>query len=336
MEGGLSFEEDLITECLKEITPWASSGDICSETICKECKHTLKSSILEGRYVCSNCGLDQGSVLECNTNGRIMDRHNTNIERIGTPIDPHLPKSSMGTSIRWSRNVNMLRLRKFHQWNAMPTGERGLYQVYKYITTHCSQEKFKIPKKIQDTAKTMFQVISEHFKTRGAKRKGLIAACVYYSCKQEAYPYDPSTIADAFCIRSKDISCGIRVYQTVVSGIDHPVFKTGEKTTKPEDYIGRYCTMLDIKDVQFMKISEAMCRKIVKLGICESYTPTTIALTVMAYIMEKVNPKKTHKEFCIKADVSPGTISRCKKIITENEESILPPKILKIFTSTKS
>lgn len=336
-------EEDIIRACLLEVTPWASSGkcipdvSVSDDTVisCYVCGTTDKSIIVEGHRVCPVCGVDNGTILECNTTGRTTDRHNANIERVGIPIDPHLPKSSMGTSIRWSKNSDMNRLRRFQRWGVMPSSERGLYQVYKMITTHCSKEPMAIPKSAQYTAKNMYHVIAEHYKTRGAKRIGLIAACIYYACKMEGCPRDPSDIAERFCIRNKDISCGIRTYQTVTSGIDHPIFRKNEMSTSSEDFIGRYCTMLGISDPQVMRLGEAMCKKIKMIRVCDGYTPTTIALSVLSYIMDATSQNMTHREFCNITDVSPGTVSRCKKVIQKHEAMILPKKIIEAFQTSQ-
>lgn len=346
--------EKIIRACLYTITPWASlgtcdpaktkadSGDEdeyeteMSPGPCASCGSVSGSVIMEGRQVCPECGVDSGSILECNTNGRITDRHNTNIERVGAPIDPHLPKSSMGTSIRWSKSPEMMRLRRFQQWGVMPSSERGLYQVYTMISSYCSKEPMAIPKKAQGTAKTIYQTIAEHYKTRGAKRVGLIAACVYYACKMEGCPRDPSSIAERFLIRNKDISNGIRTYQTVTSGIDHPIFRKNETSTSPEDFVGRYCTKLGIRDSQVMNLGEAMCKKITSLHICDGYTPTTIALSTLSYILDATAHSMTHREFCRITDVSPGTVSRCKRVIIANESHILPKKILTVFRSTRT
>ena len=339
--------EEVIRACLLLVTPWASSGECIpteptSDTVtvpttpgCSVCGIDETPTIVEGRCVCPGCGVDGGATLECNTTGRTTDRHNTNIERIGAPIDPQLPQSSMGTSIRWSRNSGMMRLRRFQRWGVMPSNERGLYQVYKMITTYCSKGPMAIPKKVQYTAKNMYHVISEHYRTRGAKRIGLIAACIYYACKMEGCPRDPSAIAERFLIRNKDISCGIRTFQTVTSGIDHPIFRKNEMSTSPDDFVGRYCTTLGISDSQVMRLGEAMCKKITKLRVCEGYTTSTVALSVLSYILDVTSRSMTHREFCRITDVSPGTISRCKRVIQENEHVILPKKILSAFRATR-
>ena len=162
---------------------------IRTKSITHDTSHTLHADhncvdheiIIEGRRICEECGLDLGSHLVCNTNGKITDRNHTNIERVGAPINPHLPTSSMGTSIRWSSNQDMMRIRRYQNWSVMPSKERSLYHVYTMIVEHCEKSGVSISKKCQSTAKTLYQVISGKYTTRGVKRKGLIAACVYLS-----------------------------------------------------------------------------------------------------------------------------------------------------------
>jgi transcription initiation factor TFIIB len=339
----------MIQDCLDLLTPWSSPHGVTDgegdgdgdedatgieEVRC--CDDPMNHFLDEGRSICRECGLDIGVYLECNNSCKIMDKNHNNIERVGAPINPQLPDSSMGTSIRWSRNTDMLKIRKFQQWNVMPSKERSLYHVYNMISTFCSKEDFTIPKKVQTTAKCIYQIISEHYSTRGAKRKGLIAACVYYACKIEDCPRDPAVIADMFDIRNKDISNGIRTFQAVTSGIDHPIFANNETSTTPKDYIGRFCTTLGIDDIQVVNLAEAICEKIHTLELCEFYIPTTVAAGVLTYILATLPSPPSLKRVSDLLDISTGTLSRCSKEIQEHEEEILPEKILVAFRRARN
>lgn len=310
---------------------------IRTKSITHDTSHTLHAYhncvdheiIIEGRRICEECGLDLGSHLVCNTNGKITDRNHTNIERVGAPINPHLPTSSMGTSIRWSSNQDMMRIRRYQNWSVMPSKERSLYHVYTMIVEHCEKSGVSISKKCQSTAKTLYQVISGKYTTRGVKRKGLIAACVYYACKIEGTPKDPSVIAELFEIRNKDLSTGIRIFVSVSSGIDHPMFNLIGKTTVSEDYLGRYCTLLGITDKKVFGLASAICKKIRMIKGMDFYTPTTIAASVLYYILRSVPSPPSANTISDAIDISPGTIVRCYKHIVEKETEILPSKILK-------
>lgn len=289
----------------------------------------------EGKIFCNVCGRDLGVHLVCNTNGKITDRHNSNIERVGAPINTQLPESSMGTSIRWSRNPEMARMRRYQNWSVMPSKERSLYHVYTFIANYCNNDTVSISKKAQTTAKTLYQIISERYTTRGAKRKGLIAACVYYACKYENVPKDPAIIAELFQIRNRDISTGMRIFQSISSGIDHPLLHFNEETTVPKDYLGRYCTLLGITDTKMFNIAQAICQKIETIDDMEFYTPTTIAASVMFYILQSVPSSPPIGKLADILNISSGTILKCYRDIVENEEKILPPKLVAAFRSQR-
>lgn len=308
-----------------------------TKSIVNECCSDPKNEIVvEGRRICEVCGLDLGSHLVCNTNGKITDRNNSNIERVGAPINEHLPLSSMGTTIRWSSNESMRRIRRYQNWSVMPSKERSLFQVYTIITDHCNKDGISISKKIQDTAKTLYQIINQKYSTRGVKRTGLIAACVYYACKIDGSPKDPSVIADLFKIRNKDLSTGIRIFISVSSGIEHPLFLEIGETTVSEDYLGRYCTKLGITDQKVHTLASAICKKIRLIKDMAFYTPTTIAASVLYYILRSVPSPPSAASVSDAIGISPGTILRCYKHIVDREEMILPKKLLAAIGQKKN
>lgn len=307
--------------------------DALDDYIC--CQDIMNQIPDEGHILCGVCGKDLGPFLICNTSAKICDKANSSTEVNGCPINPHLPDSSMGTTIRWTRNPSMMRIRRYQNWSVMPPKERSLYQVYLMITNSCSKEHAAIPKKVQSTAKTLFQIISDKYTTRGAKRKGLIAACVYYACKIDGSAKDPPLIADIFDIRPKDLSTGIRTFLNIASGIDHPLLKFNEDSTQAVDYLGKYCTLLGITDKKVLQLSEAICTKIHSLSILEYYTPTTLAASVIYYILESTLYCPSIKSVSSTLNISAGTINRCLKHIIEYENTILPPKIIEALKLAK-
>jgi len=331
-----SYEITMINRLFNEMNESLKAVDECvdDDYIC--CMDPMNHIPDEGRILCSSCGRDTGPFLICNTSAKICDKAQSNTEVNESPINPHLPDSSMGTTIGWTRNPAMMRIRRYQNWSVMPPRERSLYQVYLTITNSCSKDHAAIPKKAQSTAKTLFQIISEKYTTRGAKRKGLIAACVYYACKIDGSPKDPPLIADLFDIRPKDLSTGIRTFLTIASGIDHPLLKFNEDTTQAVDYLGKYCTMLGIADKKVLQLSEAICNKIHTMGVLEYYTPTTLAASVIYYIMETTSSCPPLKSVSTTLNISSGTLNRCLKHLIEVEEDILPPKIIAAFRAARN
>jgi transcription initiation factor TFIIIB Brf1 subunit/transcription initiation factor TFIIB len=291
------------------------------------CCQSFDLIVEEGILYCSTCGKSHGKLLQLTSNTKLVSKNNESLEQTGMPINPHLPKSSMGTTIGWSRKASHNKMRRYHNWSVMPSKERSLYMVYKYISTMCNRDGQQLPLKVQSTAKTFYQQISESFTTRGAKRKGLIAACVYYASKQEGATREPREIAELFSISTKDLSAGIRCFQQQAVWLDTGLY-TQEESSTPKDYIGRYLTKLMIHDSSIMLLAEGMANKVQELHICGHATPTSIAAAIIHSLIQLLSLEITIKDIAEAIGISSITIQKCSHLIMEQINTILPPEIL--------
>ena len=99
----------------------------------------------------------------------------TDQTRCGMPINKLLPQSSLGSTISYSSNNKTLHhIRKYQQWNSMPYKERSRYKIFLEIQRNCKENH--IPEKIISEAKSLYTIISTTKISRGANRKGIIAA----------------------------------------------------------------------------------------------------------------------------------------------------------------
>jgi transcription initiation factor TFIIIB Brf1 subunit/transcription initiation factor TFIIB len=281
----------------------------------------------EGILYCGTCGKSHGKLLQLTSNTKLVSKNNESLEQTGMPINPHLPKSSMGTTIGWSRKASHNKMRRYHNWSVMPSKERSLYVVYKYISTMCNRDGTQLPLKVQSTAKTMYQKISENYTTRGAKRKGLIAACVYYASKKEGATREPREIAELFSISTKDLSTGIRCFQQQAVWLDTGLYSR-EESSIPKDYIGRYLTKLMIHDTSIMLLAEGMANRVQELHVCGHATPTSVAAAILFSLIQLLSMNITAKDIADAVGVSTITIQKCSHQIMENITMILPPEIL--------
>ena len=94
--------------------------------------------------------------------------------------------------------------------------------------------------------------------------------------------------------------------------------------------------MLGISDKKVLQLSEAICNKIHTIGVLEYYTPTTLAASVIYYIMETTASCPSLKSVSSTLNISSGTLNRCLKNLIEIEEDILPSKIIAAFRSARS
>ena len=64
----------------------------------------------------------------------------------------------------------------------MPYKKRSLYKVFLEIQEACKNNN--LPIIICNETKSLYSIISKTKISRGSNRKGIIAACVYYACKE--------------------------------------------------------------------------------------------------------------------------------------------------------
>jgi transcription initiation factor TFIIIB Brf1 subunit/transcription initiation factor TFIIB len=90
------------------------------------------------------------------------------------------------------------------------------------------------------------------------------------------------------------------------------------KSTKPEDFINRFCNKLNIEDLETEKILK-ICNVTVKNNIISENTPPSIASGCIYYYVKKVSKNITKKDISEVCKISEVTINKCSKIIEEKE-----------------
>ena len=139
--------------------------------------------------ICTNssCGIIKEQVIDSSAEWRFYgadDSKSSDPTRCGLPGNALLPESSLGSVVgfSWGDTYQMRRIRQYQGWNAMPYKERALYNDFVYI--HAKASQHGIPECIIEEAKRMYKKIAIAQISRGANRKGLMAASIYISCKK--------------------------------------------------------------------------------------------------------------------------------------------------------
>lgn len=249
---------------------------------CNNCNKddTIIEDHTQGVRVCNNCGQVIDSLLDANPEWRQYEDDKGDNSRCSQPINKLLPQSSLGTSIgggSWKS-----RLKTLHGWSVMPYKERSLNIVFKEIHARCQQAN--IVKCIEDDAKIMYKTISEsrhvtgknkgkYVIIRGANRKSLIAACVFFACKKKGMTRSPKEISDLFELKHTEITKGCKNFMKMVK-----LKKIGVniETTQPEHFIIRFCNELKIKK-EFVDEAIRISKNIKRLNIASDHTPFSVA-----------------------------------------------------------
>ena len=222
--------------------------------VCKYCK-AENSLIYDYNYsneVCSNCGIIFDKIIDESSETRFYgasDSKSSDPTRCGNPINPLLPKSSMGTQMSPLYNSKYSALTRLHKWNQMPPDERSLNTVFKNIDLFVRDTT--INAKIISETKLYYKKLSEKdekikgYLTRGEIRKSLIAACLFISCKNNNKPMREVEIAEIFGISQADVTKGLKKFSELEKNKN---IKINNYSNNIHDFINKYSSQLNIND----------------------------------------------------------------------------------------
>lgn len=273
---------------------------------CKICLNTISniSVIPEWRYYTNGDNKNGGDPTRC-----------------GMPVNNLLPESSVGSSISYNNKSNtktMNQIRRYQKWNGMPYKERSLYKVFLDIQQICLNNN--IPQIIINEAKSLYKITSTTKISRGTNRSGIIAACVYFACKECNVPRSQKEIASMFDIEPTIMTKGVKKCQEIIHMNKKNKQRLNKSSSiKPDDFIERFCNKLNIIENDMKKINKICKIAIENNLICEN-TPPSIAAGCIFYHVKKDNSSLSKKDISNICNISEVTINKCAKKLEINEE----------------
>ena len=165
--------------------------------ICPECE-TDRWIVHEEDESCTHCGTFLGYHVTSSAEYRWFgaDDRSPDPTRVGNPMNPLLPESSLGTRIvsRPGENRAMRKIRQYHLWNVMPYRERTLWNVFEMLQVRAANAG--ISGGIVEETKQLYAQVSPLCICRGQQKDALMAACLFESLKRHDTPRRPQEIAD--------------------------------------------------------------------------------------------------------------------------------------------
>ena len=305
---------------------------------CERCEFNLAFSD-EGFLTCTNtkCGIIYKDLLDQTAEWRYYgadDNQNNDPTRCGMPINPLLQESSYGCKVicNGSSSYEMRKIRRYTEWQSMPYKEKSQYDEFQRITVMAQNSG--IPKLIIDDAISYHKKISEYEQSfRGENKDGLIAASIYVSCRINNYPRTAKELATIFNLDVKSATRGCKNAQTIINDIEKDL-DNKEKTvfckTKPEAFIERYCSRLNINS-ELTSLCKFISMKIEKNDLMPENTPHSIAAGVVYFIAQccKLNISKLDIKNI--SEISEVTINKCFKKMEKMKTDLLPAVIIKKY-----
>jgi len=305
---------------------------------CERCDFNLHFSD-EGFLTCTNqkCGIIYKDILDQSPEWRYYgadDNQTNDPTRCGMPINPLLEESSYGCKVLCigKSSYEMRKIRRYTEWQSMPYKEKSQYDEFQRITVMA--QNGGIPKLIIDDAIRYHKKICEYEQTfRGDNKDGLIAASIYISCRINNYPRTAKELATIFHLDVTSATHGCKNAQLIINQLEKDVVnedKTSFCKTKPEAFIERYCSRLNI-NTELTSVCKFIAIKIEKQDLMPENTPHSIAAGIVYFIAQLCKLNISKKDVKTISEISEVTINKCYKKLEKITEQLVPAVILKKY-----
>jgi transcription initiation factor TFIIB len=308
--------------------------------ICERCESNLAFSD-EGFLTCRNnkCGIIYKDLVDQTAEWRYYgadDNQNSDPTRCGMPINPLLQESSFGCKVLCfgPMSYEMRKIRRYTEWQSMPYKEKSQYDEFQIITIMA--QNAGIPKMIIDDAIIYHKKISEYELTfRGDNRDGILAASIYISCRINNYPRTAKEIATIFKLDVTSATKGCKNAISIINNLEKDMDnkeKTNLGKTKPEAFIERYCSKLNINN-ELTRLCQFISMKIEKMDVMPENTPPSIAAGVVYFVSQICKLNISKRDVKNVSETSEVTINKCFKKLEKitYDQNIIPAAILKKY-----
>jgi transcription initiation factor TFIIB len=209
----------------------------------------------------------------------------------------------------------------------MPYKERSLYKVYERLQQKAL--KVGIPPYIIENAKAMYKELSEAQISRGANRRGLMAACIYISCKIEKVPRSAKEVAVIYDLKVSEMTKGCKKFLEIMN-----LTKTRRNyvmsSSTPLNFIKRFCSKLNINNDIF-DLCQIVAFMTTKLDIVDENTPPSIAAGCIFLISSLCNLNIAKKTIAASCKISEVTISKCYKKLYIYRHKLIPKSAIEKY-----
>lgn len=306
---------------------------------CDYCESNLAFSD-EGFLTCTNktCGIIYKDIVDHSAEWRYYgadDNQNSDPTRCGMPINPLLEESSYGCKVLCNGGMSyeMRKIRRYTEWQSMPYKEKSQYDEFQLITIMA--QNAGIPKMIIDDAIRYHKKISEFDLTfRGDNRDGILAASIYISCRINNFPRTAKEIANIFHLDVTSATKGCKNALSIINNIEKDMDnkeKTNFGKTKPEAFIERFCSKLNINN-ELTKLCQFISMKIEKSNLMSENTPHSIAAGIVYFISQFCNLNISKHDVKNISEISEVTINKCFKKLENMKDILIPDVILKKYS----
>lgn len=286
------------------------SKKINISNLCPECGGKIILIQERGENVCGQCGLviNERIVDVSNSGKRAFTKlEKERRERTGSPISILLPDMGLSTVID-KNNIQNPDLKRAAKWNSrMPWDKRNML----IATTELKRisSNLNLPDHIKKAAVRLYKEAFKKKLLRGRSINGMVAACLYFTCREQKIPRTLQEILEDTTVSAKNVR---RCYRTLIRELNLKA-----PSTDPIFLIPRFIAELSL-DANIEKNAIAILQDYISKCSTSGKDPKGLCAGAL-YIVCKMKGKKiSQKEIANLVGVTEVTLrSRYKELINK-------------------
>ncbi|MFX0029520.1 MAG: transcription initiation factor IIB family protein [Candidatus Hermodarchaeota archaeon] len=206
---------------------------------CPECGGKVIPLHERGEIVCGQCGLVISErIVDISHSGKraFTKQEKESRERTGSPISILLPDMGLSTIIDKS-NIKSPDLKRAAKWNSRMTWDKRNMLI---ATTELKRigSNLNLPNHVKKAAIRLYIEAFKKKLLRGRSINGMVAACLYFACRERKIPRTLQEILEQTSISAKNVR---RCYRTLIRELNLKV-----PSTDPISLIPRFIAELEL------------------------------------------------------------------------------------------
>jgi transcription initiation factor TFIIB len=278
--------------------------------LCPECKGSTISIQEKGEIVCSQCGLVINErILDISHSGKraFTKQEKEKRESTGSPISILLPDMGLSTIIDKS-SIKSPDLKRAAKWNSRMTWDKRNMLI---ATTELKRigSNLNLPNHIKKTAIRLYINAFKKKLLRGRSINGMVAACLYFACRERKIPRTLQEILDETSVSAKNVR---RCYRTLIRELNLKV-----PSTDPISLIPRYIAELGL-DADVEKSTINVLRTFISQYSTSGKDPKGLCAGALYLVSKKKDKRISQKEIANIVGVTEVTLrSRYKELVSK-------------------
>ncbi len=296
---------------------------------CPECGSThIIRDYERGELICEDCGfVIEDNFIDQGPEWRAFDmEQGEKRARTGAPMTMTLHDKGLSTEIGWKnkdsygKNIptkNRSQLYRLRKWQRRIRVSNATERNLAFALTELDRmaSALGLPRNVRETAAVIYRKAVEKNLIRGRSIQGVVAASLYGACRQVGVPRTLDEIANVANVGRKEIG---RTYRFMTREL-----KLKLMPTKPDDYIARFCSELELPGEVQAKAHELL-QMAAEKELTSGRGPTGVAAAAIYIASILTNNRRTQREVAEIAGVTEVTIRNRYKELTERLGIVVP------------